>query len=87
MIHGEADAYIRPEMAASLFDKAGSKVKEYWPVPGAKHNQALTVAGADYARKLTVFLYGHLAPFAEPVPESAVAVDPTLTGLAAAGAD
>ena len=89
MIHGEADAYIRPEMAESLFDKAGSKTKDLWMVAGAKHNQALTVAGAEYARRLTEFLDRHLAPAAEPasVPESAVQIDPTLTGLAAAGAD
>src|SRR5262249_28372579 len=41
MIHGEADTYIRPEMAQALFERARGR-KELWIVPKAKHNQALT---------------------------------------------
>ena len=47
MIHGGGDTYIKPEMALALFSKARSP-KDYWLVEGAKHNQALAVAG-DFA--------------------------------------
>ena len=88
MIHGEADTYIRPEMATALYDRAGSKAKEFWLVPGAKHNQALTVAAGEYARRLTTFLDRNLAPAAESAAEPDVQVDPGLSGrLATAGAD
>ena len=61
MIHGAADAYIKPEMAETLFNKARSHVKELWIVPGAKHNQALHVAGEEYIRRLVGFFHTHLA--------------------------
>src|SRR4051794_16731919 len=35
MIHGEADTYIKPEMACALFARARSP-REFWLVPGAK---------------------------------------------------
>jgi pimeloyl-ACP methyl ester carboxylesterase len=60
MIHGEADTYIRPEMAKALFDRARGP-KELWVVPKAKHNQALSVAGAEYHDKVVAFFDAHLA--------------------------
>jgi fermentation-respiration switch protein FrsA (DUF1100 family) len=60
MIHGEADNYIRTEMAQSLFNSARGP-KEFWLVPGAKHNQALHLAGDDYRRRVLAFFEQHLA--------------------------
>ncbi len=60
MIHGAADTYIKPEMARALFERAGQP-KEFWLVEGAKHNQALTVAGAAYRRRVSEFFLKHLA--------------------------
>src|SRR5579885_1534700 len=61
MIHGGADTYIKPEMAEALFEKAGSKTKALWLVPGAKHNQALHTAGDEYHRRLVEF-FGEYLP-------------------------
>jgi hypothetical protein len=61
MIHGGADAYIKPEMAESLFKKARHP-KEYWLVDGAKHNQALQVAGEEYRQRVLKFFETHLTP-------------------------
>src|SRR5262245_17310504 len=68
MIHGEADTYIRPEMARALFDHA-RQPKEFWLVEGAKHNQALKVAGAEYERRVREFFDTHLAAAASPACE------------------
>jgi fermentation-respiration switch protein FrsA (DUF1100 family) len=59
MIHGEKDTYIRPEMARALFDRARGD-KEFWLVPGAKHNQALQVAGDEYRKRVLDFFERHL---------------------------
>ncbi len=61
MIHGSGDTYIKPEMAEALFEKAGTPQKVLWMVNGAKHNQALNVAGTEYARRLEEFFDKHLA--------------------------
>jgi uncharacterized protein len=60
MIHGGADAYIKPEMAEALFRRAGEP-KELWVVPGAKHNGALHTAGDEYRRRVLEFFDKHLA--------------------------
>jgi fermentation-respiration switch protein FrsA (DUF1100 family) len=60
MIHGEADAYIKPDMARALFDRAAGP-RELWLVEGAKHNQALHVAGDGYRRRVLDFFERHLA--------------------------
>jgi pimeloyl-ACP methyl ester carboxylesterase len=60
MIHGGADTYIKPEMAQALFRRA-RQPKEIWLVEGAKHNQALHVAGDDYRRRVCGFFRQHLA--------------------------
>lgn len=74
MIHGEADNYIKPEMAHALHGMAGSRAKHLWLVPGAKHNQAAHAAGNEYHRRLVEFFDRHLA-----------AADPTADELATAG--
>lgn len=60
MIHGEADTYIKPVMAQTIFDKA-SQPKEFWLVANAKHNQALHVANGEYQRRVLEFFDAHLA--------------------------
>jgi fermentation-respiration switch protein FrsA (DUF1100 family) len=60
MIHGEGDSYILPEMAERLFKRARGP-KEFWLVPGAKHNQALHLAGDEYRRRVLAFFEQHLA--------------------------
>jgi pimeloyl-ACP methyl ester carboxylesterase len=65
MIHGGGDTYIRPEMAQALFERARGQ-KELWVVPKAKHNQALTVAGAEYHDKLVAFFDANLAAAGPP---------------------
>jgi fermentation-respiration switch protein FrsA (DUF1100 family) len=68
MIHGDADTYIKPEMAQVLFDRA-RKPKEFWLVPGAKHNQALHLVGEEYRRRVREFFERHLAGDTEPCQE------------------
>lgn len=67
MIHGERDTYIRPDMARELFDQAAGP-KEFWLVPGAKHNQALQVAGDEYRSRVLAFFEQHLADPAAATP-------------------
>jgi alpha-beta hydrolase superfamily lysophospholipase len=68
MMHGEADNYIKVEMAQAVFERAGEP-KEFWLVPGAKHNQALHLAGEEYRNRVLCFFERHLA-LAEVVPET-----------------
>jgi pimeloyl-ACP methyl ester carboxylesterase len=60
MIHGGADTYIKPEIASALFARA-RRPKEFWLVEGAKHNQALQVAGDAYRQRVLAFFQAHLA--------------------------
>jgi dipeptidyl aminopeptidase/acylaminoacyl peptidase len=60
MIHGEADTYIKTNMARALFDRA-DEPKEFWLVEGAKHNQALHTAEAEYRERVLRFFERHLA--------------------------
>lgn len=59
MIHGSSDTYIKPEMARTLFALARGP-KELWIVEGAKHNQALQIAGASYQQRIVDFFMEHL---------------------------
>jgi fermentation-respiration switch protein FrsA (DUF1100 family) len=59
MIHGEADTYIKPDMAQALFERVGGP-KDLWVVPRAKHNQAIAVAEDEYARRVVEFFDRHL---------------------------
>lgn len=60
MIHGQADTYIKPDMAVRLCELAGAP-KELWLVEGAKHNQSLQVAEEEYRRRVRRFFEQHLA--------------------------
>lgn len=79
MIHGASDTYIKPEMARELFRRAAGP-KAFWVVPGAKHNQALSIAGYEYSQRVVEFFDLHLAGI-EPatVPVEAVEEVPQLT--------
>jgi pimeloyl-ACP methyl ester carboxylesterase len=55
MIHGEADAYIGPEIARGLFEY-GRDPKELWLVPKAKHNRCRETDPQAYASRLGDFL-------------------------------
>jgi len=70
MIHGQADTYIKPEMAASLFAYARPP-KELWLVPGAKHNLAWHVAPQEYQRRTLEFFEKHLASVSPGTPSPA----------------
>ena len=59
MIHGESDSYIKMGMARVLFDAARGP-KEFWAVPGARHNLSISVAGPEYARRVVAFFDQHL---------------------------
>ena len=60
MIHGGSDTYIKPEMARKVFEHARPP-KEFWLVEGAKHNQAIQVAGEEYQQRVLDFFLEHLA--------------------------
>jgi pimeloyl-ACP methyl ester carboxylesterase len=84
MIHGEGDTYIKPDMARALYDRAGEP-KEFWLVPGAKHNQGLHVAGEEYRRRVLRFFEQHLgggAAEAAPEGESRLSVCQGASGAA-----
>lgn len=65
LIHGGADTYIKPDMAKALFHSSRAP-KEFWLVEGAKHNQALALAGDAYRERVLDFFKRRLAP--EPPP-------------------
>jgi uncharacterized protein len=72
MIHGGGDTYIKPGMAQSLFNIA-REPKEFWLIDGAKHNQAINVAGDDYRARVLEFFQNHLSSPAESPPPRALA--------------
>jgi uncharacterized protein len=69
MIHGNGDTYIKPEMAQNLYEYIPHGQKSFWPVAGAKHNQAVHVAGDEYIRRVVAFFETHLVE-ADPTPIS-----------------
>jgi pimeloyl-ACP methyl ester carboxylesterase len=54
MIHGEKDNYVAPHIARQLFDCA-EQPKQFWLVPGARHNGAIQAAASVYAQRLVEF--------------------------------
>jgi len=78
-IHGERDAYIRPEQTEILHGlKPGPK--ELWICPAAKHNQAVATDPWTYASRLTQFFGRCLAD------EATAETTSEATGPATAGA-
>jgi pimeloyl-ACP methyl ester carboxylesterase len=82
MIHGEADTYIRPEMAQALFRYA-RKPCEFWLVKDAKHNQALLIDGAEYRARVLQFFERHLLVSRDAEPRSGARLAPALRCSAA----
>jgi uncharacterized protein len=60
MIHGQADTYIKPEMAETLRAICHSAGSDIWIVPNAKHNQAPHVEPEKYPAKLVAFFETYL---------------------------
>lgn len=60
MIHGEKDSYIRPSMALEFYNRA-KEPKDFWLVPGARHNQAIELAGDEYRNRVREFFDEYLA--------------------------
>ncbi len=60
MIHGAKDNYIGPEIAEAFFAHAGEP-KEFWLVPGAKHNRCREVDPTGYRSHVDSF-FGRFAP-------------------------
>jgi hypothetical protein len=70
MIHGGSDTYIKPDMSRAIFDRAGPP-KDFWLVDGAKHNQAIQVAGEEYHGRVLKFFLENLAGVKLPVERTA----------------
>ena len=66
MIHGEADTYIKPDMAKALFRRIRTPEKQLWMVPKAKHNQAPHIAPVEYHKRLVDFFDDHLGDIRVP---------------------
>jgi uncharacterized protein len=86
MIHGEKDAYIGPEIALELFARAGEP-KEFWIVPGSKHNHCRECEPEEYRRRVVAFITKNgprrpLAAAAEPrpLPEPVFSDDQEIAG-------
>ncbi len=60
LIHGEKDSYIPIVQSQLLYDLARGP-KYLWIVPGAKHNQGITLSPQEYGRRVVGFLDEHLA--------------------------
>lgn len=60
IIHGENDSYIGPDNARRLYDLA-REPKEFWVVPGAKHNGGVIARPKEYRRRVLDFLAKHLS--------------------------
>lgn len=69
MIHGEKDNYIGPQIARDLFDYA-SEPKEFWVIPGAKHNRGREVDPKGYREHVENFFrrYAPRRPADRPKP-------------------
>ncbi len=65
MIHGERDTYIGPDIARRFFE-SGNGPKEFWLVPGAKHNRCRERDPEAYLGRLELYL----ARFAPRRPQS-----------------
>ncbi len=84
MIHGESDTYIKVAMARALLAYA-SGPKAFWIVNGAKHNQALQIAGHEYHRRICGFFNHHLAgiePGVTPDGDPPISPVPVFSGHA-----
>lgn len=65
MIHGAKDAYIGADIAKGLFAHAGEP-KEFWLVPGAKHNRCREKEPVAYPERVASFLRRYAPRLARP---------------------
>jgi pimeloyl-ACP methyl ester carboxylesterase len=86
MIHGGSDTYIKPDMARKVFERARPP-KEFWLVEGAKHNQAIQVAGEEYQQRVLDFFLEHLAGIKTPAERTAARETGSSTTSVAAGSN
>lgn len=66
-IHGGRDAYIGPEIARGLFERAEGP-KEFWLVPDAKHNRCREVDPEAYRRKVSEFFLRYAPRRRQDIP-------------------
>ncbi|MEW6355664.1 MAG: alpha/beta fold hydrolase [Planctomycetota bacterium] len=59
MIYGENDTYVGMAQAKDLFRRAGDP-KDLWIVPGARHNESVSVAPEAYAKNVAEFFEKNL---------------------------
>lgn len=59
VIHGEEDDLVPVEMAVELYDAVASKDKEICLIPGAGHNDLLSVAPGAYFSTFKAFIAKH----------------------------
>jgi len=71
MIHGEDDSHIDVSQARWLYEQAAAPPKELWVVPGARHNQAATVAASEYRKRILHFFTRSLPVVTPTVVEAA----------------
>jgi fermentation-respiration switch protein FrsA (DUF1100 family) len=81
MIHGSQDTYIKADMARKIYERAAGP-RTFWLVEGAKHNQALHLAGEEYRQCVLRFFEQHLAH----APDSLSAAEECAEGGTAARA-
>ena len=55
MIAGQADTYVLPEMTRTLCERIPAGCRQFWAVPGAKHNMARQADPNAYDRRLAGF--------------------------------
>lgn len=60
MIHGAQDSYIPVEVAHEFRQRIPGAA-EFWAVPNARHNAALSVAGEEYQQRVVDFFRQHVA--------------------------
>ena len=65
MIRGARDNYVTPTIIRRWFARGDADNKEFWDVPGAKHNLCVNVAEDEYHRRVVTFLEKH-APVPQP---------------------
>lgn len=65
MVHGQRDTMI-PLAAAEALRQCIAGPVQLWVVPGAKHNQAVTVESVEYQRRLLDFFDAHLTTIRQP---------------------
>jgi uncharacterized protein len=63
MIRGARDNYVTPTIIKGWFARGDAVNKEFWDVPGAKHNLCVNVAESEYHKRVVEFLRKH-----SPVP-------------------